>query len=238
MIINSRTLTHTLITVSLVSMSLFANAQNLSKVNFRISADQATINSVVFQLGEFYIQINQNGEFSLLNREGKGKTPWSDYSDDEYYDDYAGEGIKGKAKSMSGFKVDYYDKYAGEGRIGKIKSLGTVKFDYYDKYAGEEKKGKVKSIGNLKLDYYDKYAGEEKTGKMKSFGEAKIEYFDRYTGTEKQGKLKAVGAVKIDYHDKYSKPATRIGKLKFIKGNSPELYVTIDGRNRMSDLND
>jgi hypothetical protein len=30
----------------------------------------------------------------------------------------------------------------------------------------------------------------------------------------------------------------RIGKLKFIKGNSPELYVTIGGRNRMSDFND
>lgn len=238
MILNSRTLTNTLITISLLSMSLFANAQNLSKVNFRISADQATINSVVFQLGELYIQIDQNGEFSLLNREGKGKTPWSDYSDDEYYDEFSGEGIKGKAKTMAGFKVDYYDKYAGEDIVGKVKSLDEVRFVYYDKYAGEEKKGKIKSIGNLRVDYYDKYAGEEKKGKMKSFGDYKIEYFDRYTGTEKQGKLKSAGAVRIDYHDKYSKPATRIGKLKFIKGNSPELYVTIDGRNRMSAIND
>lgn len=238
MILNSKNLSYTIITTLFLSISLLTHAQNLAKVNFRISAESATINTVVFQLGELYLRIDQNGEFSLLNKEVKGKTPWSDYSDDEYYDEYAGEGIKGKAKSVGGFKVDYYDKYAGEDRIGKIKSLDAVKFDYYDKYAGEEKKGKIKSIGSLKVDYNDKYAGEEKKGKMKLFGDYRIEYYDKYAGNEKQGKLKSVGEVKIDYHDKYSKPAARIGKIKSIKGNTPQLYVTIDGRNKMSDFND
>lgn len=89
-------------------MSLFTHAQNLAKVNFRISAKSATINTAVFQLGELYLRIDQNGEFSLLNKEIKGKTPWSDYSDDEYYDEYAGEGRIGKINSIIGNTPQLY----------------------------------------------------------------------------------------------------------------------------------
>ncbi|QNK63709.1 hypothetical protein H7F33_04210 [Pedobacter sp. PAMC26386] len=238
MILNRKNLRYIIITILFLGVSSFGEAQELVKANFRISPETATISTVVFRLGELDFRIDQQGEIYFLNKGTKRNTEWSDYTDDEYYDDNSGEETKGKPKVIGGLKLEYYDRYAGDGIIGKIKSIGATRMEYYDRYAGDEKKGKIKSIGGFRFDYFDRYAGDEKKGKMKSFGDNRIEYFDRYTSAEKQGKLISIGAAKIEYHDKNNAPATRIGKIKSIKGNTPKLYVTIDWKNRMSDFND
>ncbi|KIO78098.1 hypothetical protein TH53_05765 [Pedobacter lusitanus] len=236
MILNLKNIRNLGLVVLLLGFYSFVNAQELARVNFRISPQKATINSIVFTISELNLQFDlQTNNLYLLSRESKRNMEWSDYSDDEYYDSFSDGDKKGKIKSIGGVKVDYYDVFDGE-KKGKIKSFGNVKIDYYDVFDGP-KRGKIKSIGSHVIGYYDIFDGGEKNGKMRSFGNIKIGYYDVFSGGEKKGKLSSVGIVKIDYHDN-SAPAPRPGKIKSIKGNTPDLYVTLDRRSRMSDSED
>lgn len=203
-----------ILTVLFVCFCLCSEAQELSKVNFRISSQTAAINSIVFTIGELNLQFDQKGgKLYMINRGYKRVPEWSDYMDEEYYD-----GITDGDKK------------------GKIKSIAAVKIDYYDVFDGE-KKGRIKSVGGNIIGYYDVFDGDKK-GKIKSFGSIRIDYYDSFSSTGKKGKVSVIGQVKIDYHDNFG-PSARMGKIKSIKGNTPDLYVTIDrGNSTLSDDND
>ncbi|MBB5637942.1 hypothetical protein HDE68_003867 [Pedobacter cryoconitis] len=225
-----------ILTVLFVCFCLCSEAQELSKVNFRISSQTAAINSIVFTIGELNLQFDQKGgKLYMINRGYKRVPEWSDYMDEEYYDGITDGDKKGKIKSTGGVKIDYYDVFDGE-KKGKIKSIGAVKIDYYDVFDGE-KKGRIKSVGGNIIGYYDVFDGDKK-GKIKSFGSIRIDYYDSFSSTGKKGKVSVIGQVKIDYYDNFG-PSARMGKIKSIKGNTPDLYVTIDrGNSTLSDDND
>lgn len=230
MILNLKNSRNIIITVLFLGFSLFSTAQELSKVNFKISPQTTAINAVVFTIGELSLQFDPKANsLSLLNRGSKKVPEWSDYLDEEYYDDITDGGKRGKIRSIGGVKIDYFDVFDGE-RNGKIKSFGGIRVDYYDVFDGE-RRGKIKLIGSHSIGYYDVFDGNRK-GKLKSFGPVKIDYYDNFSGAGKSGKLSSIGAVRIDYHDNFS-PAVRSGKIKSIKGNTPNLYVTIDRGNKM-----
>jgi hypothetical protein len=99
MILNLKKPRNIIVTALLLGFSLFCNAQELSRVNFKISPQTAAINSIVFTIGEISLQFDPKANtLSLVNRGSKRVPEWSDYMDEEYYDGFDDGGNKGKLK--------------------------------------------------------------------------------------------------------------------------------------------
>ncbi|MGY0037100.1 hypothetical protein [Pedobacter sp. NJ-S-72] len=103
MILSSKSSRNIIVTALFLGFSLFCNAQELSRVNFKILPQTAAINSIVFTIGELSLQFDPKANtLSLVNRGSKRVPEWSDYLDEEYYDGFDDGGKKGKLKSIGG----------------------------------------------------------------------------------------------------------------------------------------
>jgi hypothetical protein len=73
MILNLKNSRNIILTVLFLGFNLFSAAQELSRVNFRISPQTAAINSIVFTIGELSLQLDPKGNtLSLVNRGLRG----------------------------------------------------------------------------------------------------------------------------------------------------------------------
>lgn len=202
-----------------LGVNFSAKAQNNYQINLKVSKYKASIRSVDFLSDSVFICVDANGNATIVPPvQGSFN----------YYTNIDGDYRQGKLKSAGNTVVDYYDVFGGEDKLGKLKSVGALVINYYDKFDGFDNIGKLKSIGNVMFTYYDKFDGNAKLlGRLKSIGDNKITYYTQFDGFDNIDKLKTIGNTTIAYFDRFD-GAENLGKLKSIKGDTPDLNVIRD----------
>ena len=168
----------------LLNLCFFCQAQNLSKIKFKISDVIAGIKLVELSVDNVIFTIDESGTVSAVNCITGG-----DY--DYWTGSYASE-KEGKLKSIGNLELDYWTGSYANDKQGKVKSISNIEIDYWTGSYAENKRGKVKSIGNIEIDYWTGSYATDKQGKVKSIGNIEIDYWTGSYATDKVGKVKSI----------------------------------------------
>ena len=146
--------------------------------------------------------------------------------DYQYYDDFSSARISGRIKQIGSLNIRYFDSF-NDDKSGKPSMIGTVNVDYYSGQLSF-KDGKLRTIDDVRIQYYDsEFADGRKFGRIKSFNNVKILFGGELFNTASENQVSMIGNSKIQYwEDAFD--ATKRGKLKSIKGNTPGLKIAVE----------
>lgn len=197
----------------MLCIGLASKAQEFIGAKFTIEDYKSGIQEVELTFNTFIIGLSPKGDITFIEPLKRSRAnEWDDFEDNP---------VRG-LKNLGNLKVTYYDNFDKE-KSGKIKSIDGIAFDYYDRFDMHDPKGSLKSLGKMAIKYNNVFDMREPKGTFKSIGKINMKYNNVFDRGEIQESLKSIGPVQIVW---YTADDNQRGKIKSIRGNSRELYVT------------